>query len=395
MLVRPCSKRLFNHEEHPEFFGVDCIHEGIEKNRINYIVYFVFFFGRRVWDLGFGSMVEKINKILLIKLGSIGDVVNTLPLVNALKSGMPEVELGWLIEPKSYPIVEGHRSVDRFIIHRRSRGIRGAGDALKEIRDFKPDLVIDLQRILRSSFFTLFSGCRRRLGFDRIRCKEYSWLCTNEKISPGDPKVHMVHQYLEFAGYLGLADPEISFSIPVSDRDQEEAGKLLPREKIGKGFVALNIGAAKPSNRWPTEQWAELAALILDRTSLAVVLTGGSVDAGRGRLINNLFGNEERLLDCTGRTSLKQLGGLFLSADTVVTGDTGPMHIASALGVRTIGLFGPADPGRTGPFNHLNLVVRSGVPCAPCGRRTCPDLKCMEAISAETVYNKLDPSALI
>ena len=332
-----------------------------------------------------------LGKILIIKLGSIGDVVNTLPLVNALKAGMPEAELGWLIEPKSYPIVEGHRSVDRFIIHRRYGGICGAGDALKEIREFKPDLVIDLQRILRSSFFTIFSGCRRRLGFDRRRCKEYSWLSTNEKISSGNPKAHMVYQYLEFAGYLGIADREINFYLPISDRDRDEAAKLLLQTKTGKGFIALNIGAAKSSNRWPEELWAELASLILNRTNLAVVLTGGSDDSGRGSLITSLVGNEERLLDCTGRTSLKQLGGLFLSADTVITGDTGPMHIASALGVRTIGLFGPADPGRTGPFNHLDLVLRSGVPCAPCGRRNCPDLKCMEAISAEEVYRKLFP----
>ena len=199
----------------------------------------------------------------------------------------------------------------------------------------------------------------------------------------------MIFQYLEFAGYLGLADPEIRFYLSISDRDREEAAKLLLQEKIGNGFIALNIGAAKPSNRWPEEQWAELAALILDRTDRAVILTGGSEDSGRGSSIISLVGNEDRLLDFTGRTSLKQLGGLLLSADTVVTGDTGPMHIASALGIRTIGLFGPADPGRTGPFNHLNLVVRSGVSCAPCGRRTCPDLKCMEEISAETIYRKV------
>ncbi len=331
------------------------------------------------------------DKILIIKLGSIGDVVNSLPLVNALKAGMPETELGWLIEPKSHPIVDGHRAVDRFIIHQRSRRISGAMDALKEIREFKPDLVIDLQRILRSSFFTIVSGCRRRLGFDRRRCKEYSWLSTNEKISPGNPKAHMVYQYLEFAGYLGLAEPEINFYLPISDRDREEAVKILLQIKTENGFIALNIGAAKPSNRWPEELWAELAALILDQTDRAVVLTGGSEDSRRGSLITSLVGNEERLLDCTGRTSLKELGGLFLSADTVVTGDTGPMHIASALGVRTIGLFGPADPGRTGPFNHLDLVVRTDVSCAPCGRRTCPDLKCMAAISAEEVYRKLFP----
>ena len=329
------------------------------------------------------------NKILIVKLGSIGDVVNTLPLVNALKAGIPEAELGWLIEPKSYPIVDGHRSVDKFIIHRRSTGLGFAREALKEIRGFKPDIVIDLQRILRSSFFTYFSGCPRRLGFDRSRCKEYSWLFTNEKILPGDRNNHMVYQYLEFAAHLGLRKPEIHFDLPISDRDRAAAGEFIMDVGAENGFIALNIGAAKPSNRWPAEHWAELAGYIINRTGRAVILTGGVEDEGRGRLISRMIGNREKFIDCTGRTSLKELGGLFLSVDTVVTGDTGPMHIASALGVRTIGIFGPADPGRTGPFRHLDLVVRAEVPCAPCGRRTCSDLKCMESISAETVYKKI------
>jgi lipopolysaccharide heptosyltransferase II len=331
------------------------------------------------------------NKILIVKLGSIGDVVNTLPLVNALKAGMPEAELGWLIEPKSYPIVEGHRSVDRFIIHRRALGVRAPIAALKEIRDFKPDLVIDLQRILRSSFFTVLSGCRRRLGFDRHRCKEYSWLFTNEKILPGDRNNHMVYQYLEFGAHLGLGKSEIRFDLPISNRDRAAAGELIMEAGVENDFIALNIGAAKPSNRWPTEHWAELAGYILDRTCRAVILTGGAEDVGRGRLISRLIGDRDKLIDCTGRTSLKEMGGLFLSANTVVTGDTGPMHIASALGVRTIGIFGPADPGRTGPFRHLDLVVRAEVPCAPCGRRTCSDLKCMKLITAESVFQKIFP----
>ncbi len=205
----------------------------------------------------------------------------------------------------------------------------------------------------------------------------------------------MVHQYLEFAGYLGLTDPAIHFYLPISDQDRALAGELVLGGLKGNGFIVFNIGAAKSTNRWPVDKWAELARLVFARTDRSVILTGGLEDTERGRVIVSLVGGEGRLLDCTGRTSLKILGGLFLSADTVVTGDTGPMHIASALGVRTIGLFGPADPGRTGPFNHLDLVVRTGVSCAPCGRRRCRDLKCMESISAEEVYNKLAPSALI
>lgn len=339
-------------------------------------------------------MVERINKILLVKLGSIGDVVNTLPLVNALKEGMPDVELAWLIESKSYPIVENHRAVDRFIIHQRSNGLRGAWEALQEIRGYRPDLIIDLQRILRSSFFTYFSGCRRRLGFDRHRCKECSWLFTNEKIPPKDKNNHMVNQYLEFACYLGVSDPEIYFDLPVSLSDRAKVGKTFPTEEpVGK-YIALNVGATKPANRWPAEYWSRLAELILERTDYTVILTGGSDDMERGISISNSVGDKGRLIDYTGRTSLKELGALFLSARLVVTGDTGPMHIASALGVRTIGLFGPADPNRTGPFRHRELVIKTEVPCAPCGRRKCHDLQCMKSISPERVYQQIFSTGL-
>jgi len=331
--------------------------------------------------------VDFPNKILIVKLGSIGDVVNTLPLVNVLKSECPEMKLGWLIEPKSYPIVEGHRLVDRFIIYQRGSGIAAARRVLEEIRAFKPDLVIDLQRILRSSFFTAFSGCRRRLGFDQKRCKEFSWLFTNRKIPPRDPSRHMVLQYLEFAGYLGLSYGDIHFSLSISDHDREVAERLLPGSFIDEGFVVLNIGAAKPANRWPENRWVELSGLVLERTKFALILTGGPQDTALGRSIAELVRND-RMLNCTGRTSLKQLGGLFLMAHAVVSGDTGPMHIASALGTRTIGLFGAADPSRTGPFRHRDLVVSAGVACAPCGKRSCRSMRCMDEITAEMVFKK-------
>ncbi len=334
------------------------------------------------------------NKILIIKLGSIGDVVNTLPLMNVLKAGLPETELGWLIEPKSYPIVEAHQSVDRFIVYRRGTGLPAVRGALKEIRSFGPDLVFDLQRILRSSFFTAFSGCQERLGFDRRRCKEFSWIVTNRKITARDSNRHMVLQYLEFAEYLGLSWTDLHFHLPVSLLDREEAGGLLPTGFLKNGFIALNIGAAKPANRWPLTRWEELAGRILRKTPFSIVLTGSAEDTTPGRMIAHQIGDDRRLLDCTGRTTLKQLGGLFLLAETVVSGDTGPMHIASALGARIIGLFGPADPARTGPFRHLDLVVRSGVDCAPCGRRRCSDPICMEAITPESVFSKIFPGPL-
>jgi heptosyltransferase I len=336
--------------------------------------------------------MERSGKILIVKLGSIGDVVNTLPLVNALREGFPKTEIGWLIEPKSYPIVEGQESVDRFIIHRRGGGAAAARSALREIRSFEPDLVIDLQRILRSSFFTFFSGCPRRLGFDRRRSKELSWLLTNRKIPPRDPGRHMVSQYLEFAEFLGLSSPEVSFRLPVGEKDRSAARQLLPGEYLQSGFIALNVGAAKPANRWPVSRWAELADLILSRRREAVVLTGGGEDRARGRAIADLVDGRGRLEDCTGKTTLQELAGIFSLARAAASADSGPMHIASALGVRTVGIFGPADPRRTGPFRHLELAVRAEASCAPCGRRRCRRPWCLEEIAAETVLARIFPS---
>ncbi|MFH1037888.1 MAG: glycosyltransferase family 9 protein [PVC group bacterium] len=333
------------------------------------------------------------RKILIVKLGSIGDVVNTLPLVNALKESRPDAKICWLIEPKSFPAVEGHRAVDRFIVHHRGGGLAAARAALGEVRDFQPDLVIDLQRILRSSFFTALSGCRERLGFDRKRCKEFSWFFTNRKIPPRSPRRHMVLQYLEFAAFLGFSPAAVRFRLPVSESDRSAARALIPGFFLDPGFIALNIGAAKAANRWPPARWSELAGRILTRTPYSVVLTGGERDAARGNAVGERLGKEERVKDCTGQTSLKQLGGLFTLSRAVVSGDTGPMHISSALGIRTIGIFGPADPGRTGPFRHLDLVVRAGAACSPCGKRRCRSAQCLDEITAGMVFSKIFPSS--
>ncbi len=333
------------------------------------------------------------RKILIVKLGSIGDVVNTLPFVNAVKAARPEWQLGWLIEPKSFPIVEGHPAVDRFIVYKRGEGVTAVRQALAEIKSFQPDLVIDLQRILRSAFFTALSGCRERLGFDRKRCKELSWFFTNRKILPRDPGGHMVRQYLEFADYLGIPSSDIHFRVPIAESARTAARTLIPAPFLERGFIAFNVGAAKKANRWPLFRWAQLGKIILDQTPFSLVVTGGRQDISRGRAVGDLLGEGGRVRDCTGKTSLKELGAVFSLARAVVSGDTGPMHISSALGVATVGLFGPADPGRTGPFRHLDLVVRSGGGCSPCGKRRCSSTRCMDEIRPEAVFSVLFPAA--
>jgi len=322
--------------------------------------------------------------ILLVKLGSIGDVVCTLPLLNRLRRGLPQARLGWLIEPKSHPVVSGHDAVDRFIVHERGGGWAAIRETLAQVRDFSPGLVLDLQRIARSAFFTATSGAPQRLGFDRWRSKEFSWLATNEQIPPADPGRHMVEQYLEFADYLGLPPGPIEFNLPRSATPERVAEILAPIR--GRRYLAFNIGAAKPANRWSPEHWRRLSGLA-GEAGWQVVITGGREDLRTADLVRGE--GEKPVLNLAGETSLPELIEVLAGASAVVTGDTGPMHIASALGIPTIALFGPANPRRTGPYRHGHLVIRSGIACAPCGRRRCRHPLCMEGILPETVWNKV------
>jgi len=154
------------------------------------------------------------NRIALVKLGAIGDVANTLPLVNRIRRAWPRVHLTWLIAPLAHGLVKGHPAVDRFLVcDLKSWG--GLRRALSDVRAAHFDLALDLQRIQKSGWLTLATGAPRRLGFDRARCKELSYVFTNECIAPNPQPGGTVAQYLEFADHLGLPESEPEWRIPL------------------------------------------------------------------------------------------------------------------------------------------------------------------------------------
>jgi ADP-heptose:LPS heptosyltransferase len=313
--------------------------------------------------------------ILLIKLGALGDVVNTFPLANLLKKRL-SARIHWLVAPLSFQLVAGHESVDRATLFETRSGIHALLRQIKALRAGSYDLVLDLQRILKSSLLCSAARGRRKLGFDRQRCKELTWLFPFERIKPSDPQAHMIHQYLGFARHLGIQDNTIEWGI-------QGCGRLpdgLPSE-----FVVLNIGATKPANRWTVEGFSILARLIHEQHRLPCVLTGGPADAPMAHSIQRQ--SCDAVCNTVGRTTLKELACILEQARVVVTCDTGPMHLAVALGTRVVALFGPSDHRRTGPFR--GRVVRAGVDCAPCSKKECSDPMCMSLIRAEDVFLNL------
>jgi ADP-heptose:LPS heptosyltransferase len=315
-------------------------------------------------------------KVLIIKLGALGDVVNSLPLAVLLKEKL-KASIHWLVAPLSFPLLEKHEAVEKAILFQTKSGPTSILTQVNDLRDQKYDLVLDLQRILKSGLLCSAVRGRRRVGFDRNRCKELTWLLPFERIPASDPHAHMVHQYLEFARYLGIKETPVEWRI----KGIGKAPEGLPSE-----FIVLNIGATKPANRWTVEGFSRLSRIILERYGLASVLTGGPEDSAMALKIQEA--EKGNIYNTVGRTSLLELISILEKARLVVTCDTGPMHLSVALGKRVVALFGPSDHRRTGPYR--GKVVRAKVDCAPCSTKKCEDNACMSLIRAEDVVNAIN-----
>jgi heptosyltransferase I len=328
------------------------------------------------------------ERVLIVRLGAIGDVVNALVLASALKRHAPRVEIGWAVHGLAAPLVQGHPSVDRVHLWPRHTGLPGFRGMLAEVRARRYGLAVDLQRIAKSAALARLSGAPRVLGFDRRRAKEASWLWTRERVEPGDPGAHMVEQYLEFARHLGVPSPRPVFELPRDEAAVAWAEQTLAR--LGGEPLLLNLGASKPSNRWEPERFGALAALCARRFGGPIAFTGGPTDREAAARALAATGNAG-VADLTGATSLLQLLELQRRARAVVSCDTGPMHLAAAAGASVVALFGPADPRRTGPYGERHRVVRVAVPCAPCNLRHCNQARhaCMLDLGVETVAEAL------
>ena len=318
------------------------------------------------------------ERIGIVKLGAIGDVVNSLPFVNRLRAGAPRARITWVIGPLAHQLVRGHPAVDEFFVVDVKRA--SSWDAIVGgLRERRFDLVIDLQRILKSAGLALASGAPRRLGFDRARCKEGSWLFTNEHI-PENPRPGVtVEQYLEFADYLGCPPQAPRFDVPVAP---------FPAAPAGERRVVVHVGATKPANRWMPASWVRLVRRLVDDLGATVHFTGSATECEEIEAIRTQLGHARgRTVSHAGRLTLQETGGLIRTADLFVGPDTGPLHLAVALGTRVVALFGAADPARTGPFRQPDDIVRHLVPCSPCRKRTChvDGHPCMRDLDPDTV----------
>lgn len=331
-------------------------------------------------------------RILLIKLSSLGDVIHALPALEALRSLYPQGQITWLVEEAHAPVLAGHPALNEvWTVPRPRLGSRKLLQQLRQLfhttcrlREQPFDLVIDLQGLLKSAVWAALARADRKLGYARTR--EFSYLALTERLAPFDPEAHAVQRYLNLARHLGAEARPPRFRLGLSL--STDLAHLVP--ETGQPLAVLHPGARWPTKLWPAAHWAQLARWLAAGKGFQVVVTGNAAD--RGMAAEIVARTEIPLINLAGRTSLAELAALLRKAQVAVTTDTGPMHLAAALGTPVAALFGPTAPWRTGPFGPGHEVVRLDLPCSPCFRRQCQEPRCLTELpvsSAEAAVEKI------
>jgi heptosyltransferase-1 len=323
-------------------------------------------------------------RLLLIKLSSFGDIIHTLPALEALRAAFPQGRLTWLVEEGYAPLLAGHPALDevwpvpRLRLGRGSinQGLAGWVGVLRRLPRHSFDIVIDLQGLLKSALWVAMARSSRKVGYNGTR--ELSYLALTERLPPYDPDAHAVWRYLNVAWHLGAPQAPPRFRL---EHLLTDAGRFL-RETIPRPYVVLHPGARWATKLWPTAAWARLAEGLAGK-GVRVVLTGSAGDLGLAQAI--VAECKALVFNWAGRTAIGELAAVLQGAAFAVTTDTGPMHLAAALGTRVVALFGPTAPWRTGPFGRGHEIVRLGLACSPCFRRQCPDPRCLTELPMAAV----------
>lgn len=347
--------------------------------------------------------ISETPRIALVKLGALGDLVHAFPLVSALKASRPAARLTWIVEERFRDVPRLHPAVDEVVTvdTRRWRRelVRGSWlAAWRDIADFRRqvrgrfDLALDAQGLFKSAAATWLTKAPVRIGFAPGDCREpaSAWAMTHH--APPAGPVHMVQKNRGLLSVLGLPAEEVRFQITTSSADDWWAHDLWALHRIGPHdrVIVLHPGAGHPAKQWDLSRFVAVAERLEHWAGLRVLWTVGPDE----RL--PLEGVAHRLPRSFVVTppGIGALAALLRRCSVVIAGDTGPLHLAAALGRPTVALYGPSDPLRAGPTGAGHQVLKLPCPCGwvpgPFFNRRCPDAPCMKAIEVEAVLAAVD-----
>ena len=334
------------------------------------------------------------EKILVRGVNWIGDAVMSQPALTALKKALPDARLSLLVRPSVARLFETDPYIDELISYEDEfAGLMGRLRLANMLRKKEFSRAILFQNAFDAALIAFLAGIPERIGYNR----DGRGFMLSQKIpcSGNDRKIHHIEYYLNIIRAMGL---ETVASAPrIFLEMKERTSALLKLSEMNRPILGLNPGAAYGSaKRWQPDRFAGIASRFMEDAAGSVVIFGGSNEVPvtqeiEEAVIRQGMVSNARIMNLAGRTSLRQLAALIACCDTLVTNDSGPMHISYAVGTPTVAVFGSTDPALTGPVGRGHSVVRSAVPCSPCFERTCKykTLECMDGIMEAEVYAAL------
>ncbi len=326
-------------------------------------------------------------KILLVRLGALGDIVHALPVAAALRERYPDARIDWLVDVRHAALLDLVPVIDRRVaVDSRRWGTALGG--LRAIRRDRYDVALDIQGLVKSAVFARLSGAARVVGFTRphLREKPAAWFYS-EACDPG-AAIHVIDKNLSVLALFGIAERRRRF--PLAVPDSAASGPVVERVRRdgAGGYALINPGAAWPNKQWPAARFGEVASALACRHALLPVVLWGPGEQALAAAVVEASGGTAMAAPPTG---IGDLLALARGARLMVSGDTGPLHLAAAVGAPVVALFGPTDPARNGPWEAADISLSRFADCVCHYQRRCRrNSGCIEDIAVEDVRGAID-----
>lgn len=319
--------------------------------------------------------MRAVKRLLIVKLSSIGDVVHALPVSAALGDAFPHLEISWIVEEMSAPMVAGNPYLKEVIVlpadWRKNRlsakSFRTFGRMREDLRSRRFDIAIDLQGLSKSAIVAWASGARYRYGYDWLRELAPR---LETRVTRRPESVHVIDQFLDVARFLGARVEEVKFPLVIPDDEARTARALLREAGVNpdRPFLVVNPSSGGGGNKgWGAERFAALLDAVAEDPGYPAVMVGGKGDMEVAAEIQRL--TKTAPASVVGRTNLKQLAAILRDCAVHLCGDTGSAHIAAALGTRVVSIFGRSNPARLAPYGQEEFALHHREQCAvPCRR---------------------------
>lgn len=332
-------------------------------------------------------MIENKKKILIINVNWIGDVIFSTPFIRTVRENYNDSYIACLLHPRCVDVLKDNPRINEIIIYDEEgahKSLAGKIKLISSLRKKKFDLVFILHRSFTKALIAFLTGAKERVGYPTKR----RGMFLTKLVEISAEEVHKVEYFLDLARAYGLRVGDIVYEFFVKDEYRRKIKQLLNASGIDDNdtLVILCPGGNWDPKRWPKENFARLADMLIEEMRVKVVISGANKDITLAEDIKKMMKNTPVIL--CGKTNLKELGALMERADLVVANDSGPMHLAVAMKTNVVALFGPTSPKLTGPYGNGNYtIIWKNEECdVPCYDVTCTDNRCMSLITPEEAF---------